>query len=146
MGFLFGVNFSEFFSVLTAVVSFSFFVIMDSDPFDPPDPGGGLDADDSSTSSYVSFRSPSSSHLRNDTSVSCKRSICIEDSPPVKKTIAELSQLSNSIQTTFTHADFESIKSSYAFSDSAPFVIHIRRSESDPASRISLCSINFGHF
>lgn len=107
------------------------------DPSDPDDPGGG----------YVSAEGspiPPNQTIGNDNTpfLSRKRAKIESAVPPSKKSDSP----SDSIQTTFTHPDFEKVKSAYSKDDVGPFIINVQREESDPASGIAFRAINFGHF
>ena len=109
---------------------------------DPPDPGGG----------YVPTRGSSPPLFTPDTQTTepLNRKRGTDSNDPedsrVKKSIINISQASASIQTSFTHPDFSSLKCTYSENDVAPYIVHVQKKEIDPSSGTILRPIKFGQF
>lgn len=111
---------------------------------DPPDPGGGETGElcKMDVTPAVSSKSCSGDSVSRPLKRIADDKVDV--SAPKKST--DHSSSNASIQSTFTHPDFDEVRSKYSDSDVAPFIINIQKNETDPASGVTLRAINFGHF
>ncbi|CAH2100585.1 unnamed protein product [Euphydryas editha] len=106
---------------------------MDLDrPPDPPDTGDPDGQRDSESSSQQIVRKRPATDSSSD--------------PSSKKTIVHPSTASPSIQSLYTHPSFSEGPKSYSDDDKGPFIVHVSRETSDPASGTTIRALKFGQF
>lgn len=107
---------------------------------DPPDPGGGDDGPCARSSPPV-FSQMDTELTHNPR----KRAPTDENIPqPPRKTNIPVSSLPT--QSTYVKPEYSATKVKYTAQDSAPFIVHVNKTSSDPSSGIVLRPIKFGHF
>lgn len=108
---------------------------------EPPDPGGGeFDSCDDSPG-------PNAGVMSEVNPRAAKRGADDKcEHPLTKKYVTSPQSSSSSVQTSFTHPDFEDVRSKYVDTDIGPFVVNFQKTEVEPSSGIVMRATNFGHF
>lgn len=77
---------------------------------------------------------------------STKRHLDADNQPPAKKTITSVDQATPSIETVYTDSILVIGGLSYTTLDKGPYVVHVSRTETDPAAGTTIKPIRFGQF